>query len=39
MLMSMRRVADYEYLIRLPIYELLDMYGDFIELQEEMKGG
>ena len=39
MMMSMQRAADYEYLIKLPIYELLDMYGDFRELREEMKGG
>lgn len=39
MMMSMQHAADYGYLIRLPIYELLDMYEDFRELQEELRGG
>lgn len=39
MMMSMQHAADFRYLIQLPIYELLDMYQDFRELQEELRGG
>lgn len=39
MAMAMLHAADYEYLIKRSVYELLDMYNDFVELREELKGG
>ncbi len=39
MMMSMQHAADFRYLIRLPLHVLLDMYEDFKELLEEMRGG
>ncbi len=39
MMMSMQHAADFGYLIQLPLRVLLDMYEDFRELQEELRGG